>query len=148
MYRKHALKAYEDCYHRAIQRALLLECGFGVIIRHIEGGDVGDGIREREDRADTTGTGWCRHKRCISCFKLHYKVLDTPNSVYVYKTRRFRSHLFLSSLHHLHSGQRRTRLCFSIKLLLYAFSTRSKALQVVEVDTDIQYRLYVNIQFT
>ena len=71
-YSKHAPKAYDDCYNRAIQRTLLGEhtgrCAgpklkvlfilgeFGVIIRiyvsltiiHIEGNNVGDGITEGE----------------------------------------------------------------------------------------------------
>ena len=59
-------KAYDDCYHRAIQRTLLLENGlkfkdlligggFGIIIGHIKDDDVRDGITEREVRVDT---GW------------------------------------------------------------------------------------------
>ena len=67
-YSKYALKAYDDCYHRAIQRTLLLEhrkfrdlvrVGFGKIISHIESGDVRDGITEREVRVDA---GWRRGK--------------------------------------------------------------------------------------
>jgi hypothetical protein len=65
---KHALKAYDDCYHRAIQRTLLLEHRRGSpvltrrgfeIIRHIEGDDVGNRITEGEVRVDT---GWRRGK--------------------------------------------------------------------------------------
>ena len=58
VFSKHALKAYDDCCHRAIQRTLLLklERGFCVIIRHFKGGDVRDGITEGED------TGWRRRK--------------------------------------------------------------------------------------
>ena len=70
VYSKHALRAYDDCYHRAIQRTLFLEHrrrspkllirgGFSVIIRHTEGDDVRDGITEGDDRVDT---GWRRGK--------------------------------------------------------------------------------------
>ena len=62
------LKAYDNssCYHRAVQRTLLLEHilllllltrggRFGVIISHIEGDDIGDGITQGEVTAEA---GW------------------------------------------------------------------------------------------
>ena len=65
---KRALKAHDNCYHRAIQgtlhrcgsrklKELLIRGRFGVIILHIEGGNVRGGIAEGEDRV---GTGWGR----------------------------------------------------------------------------------------
>ena len=67
MYNKHALKAYDDCYHRAIQRTLIRG------IRHIEGDDIGDGFTEGEVRADTGSSAWLQ----ISCCKV---VLVLPQS--------------------------------------------------------------------
>jgi hypothetical protein len=79
---KHPLRAYDDCYHRAIQRALILEHrkrkdllirgGFGVIIRHIEGDDVGDGITEGVNSVDT---GWRRHEKTIGVQRTFLKRL-------------------------------------------------------------------------
>ena len=82
VYSKHPLKAYDDCYHRAIQRALFLEHRrrsperkdlliqgrFAAIIRHIEGDDVGDGITEGVNSVDT---GWRRHEKTfLKCLTL------------------------------------------------------------------------------
>ena len=67
---KHPLKAHDDCYHRAVQRTLferrsgsrklielLIRGGFGVIIMHIEGGDVGGGITGGEGRVGSKFNG-------------------------------------------------------------------------------------------
>jgi hypothetical protein len=66
LYSKHALKSYEDCYHRAIQRTLLhtprSRSGFGFSVV-----DFGLGVTEggvRAENVNDTG-GW--HLARASC---------------------------------------------------------------------------------